>query len=67
MDTLAHADIFFFVTTICTVVVTALLVIALIFAISLLAHARRMAARARAEAEKLFAIFYFIRQIFRII
>ena len=67
MDTLAHADIFFFVTTICTVVVTALLVILLIFAISMVARARKMAMRAKVEAEKLFAIFYFIRQIFRII
>lgn len=67
MDTLAHADIFFFVTTICTVVVTALLVIALIFAISIMSHARKMTMRAKVEAEKLFAIFYFIRQIFKII
>ena len=67
MTTLAHADIFFFVTTICMVVVTALIAIALIFAISILAHARKMARRARVEAEKLFAVFYFIRQIFRLI
>ena len=67
MDTLAHADIFFFVTTICTVVVTALIVIALIFAISMLAHARKMTMRARTEADKLFAAFYFIRKLFKVI
>jgi hypothetical protein len=67
MDTLAHADIFFFVTTICTVVVTALVVIALIFAISIMSHARKMTMRAKEEANKLFAVFYFIRQIFKLI
>ena len=50
MDSLVHADIFFFVTTIAVVVVGILFVIALIYLIRLLHRAHEIAEQVRAEA-----------------
>lgn len=65
METLVQADIFFFVTTIAVAVVAIFAVIALIYFINLLSQLKRMAARAEVAGEKIYAIFYFIRKLFK--
>jgi hypothetical protein len=49
MDTLIHADIFFFVTTIAVVIVTLLLAIALIYLIKVLNRIKNIAEQIREE------------------
>ncbi len=65
METLIHADVFFFVTTVAVVIVGALMVIALIYVITILARFKEMLARARAAGERIYSIYYFIRNIFK--
>ena len=53
MNTLMHADIFFFVTTICIVILTVLLIIAWIFFMRILDSIHRLVDKARLEGEYL--------------
>lgn len=50
MDTLVHADIFFFVTTIAVVVVAAALTVALIYLAKVLSDMKKITGEAREEA-----------------
>ena len=49
MDTLVHADIFFFVTTIAVVVVAAVLAVALVYLVRILNDVKRIAEQVREE------------------
>jgi uncharacterized protein YoxC len=49
MDTLIHADIFFFVTTIAVVVITLLLIVVLIYVIKVLNRIKDIAEQVRQE------------------
>lgn len=49
MDTLIHADIFFFITTIAVVVIALLLIIALVYVIKLLSEIKGIAEQVREE------------------
>ncbi len=51
MNTLIHADIFFFVTTICVAVLTILIIVAWIYVIRILANVRSLTEKARVEGE----------------
>lgn len=51
MNTLIHADIFFFVSTICLVIVTVFLIIALTLLIKTLSDFRYIADRTRTEGD----------------
>ncbi|MFA6432596.1 MAG: hypothetical protein WCV82_02150 [Candidatus Paceibacterota bacterium] len=62
MNTLIHADIFFFVSTICFAVLTVLFVIGWIYGIRILANIYAVSSKARLEAEFLIAELGDIRQ-----
>ncbi|MDB5239246.1 MAG: hypothetical protein JWO00_581 [Candidatus Parcubacteria bacterium] len=51
MNTLIHADIFFFITTICIVVLTILAIVAWIYIIKILANVKKLTDKARIEGE----------------
>ena len=51
MNTLIHADIFFFVTTISIVVITVLLIIGWIYVMKLVSDLKRFSDKARKEGE----------------
>ncbi len=51
MDSLIHADIFFFVTTICVVILMILAIIAWVYIIKILANIKKLSDKARVEGE----------------
>jgi hypothetical protein len=53
METLIHADIFFFVTTIFIVVITAVIVVASVYIIGILRDLREISAKAKIEGEQI--------------
>lgn len=53
MDALAKSDIFFFITSVATVVVSALIVVALVYFIRVLRDVKEISARAKDEAGRL--------------
>ena len=55
MDTLAKSDIFFLITSIAVVIVTALLAVALIYAISILREAKKISAAVKDESAAVIA------------
>lgn len=65
MDTLVKADIFFFISSIATVVVAIFAVVALVYVIQTAKILKRLSERASTEADKLFTVIYFIRRIIR--
>ncbi len=53
MDTLVHADIFFFITAIATVVIAAILAIALVYLIRILKNARYISDKLKVASDDL--------------
>jgi len=53
METLIHADVFFFVTTIFIVVITAVILVASVYIIGILRDLREISAKAKIEGEEI--------------
>ncbi len=51
MDTLIHADIFFVITSVSTVIIAVLIIIAMIFLISILANMRYVSKKLKTESD----------------
>lgn len=66
MDSFMKADIFFFVTTIMSVIVGILAIIALAYVIKAAKTFQRLVRRAEMEADKLFTAFYFIKKVIKL-
>lgn len=53
MDTLIHADVFFFITSVAVIVVSAILVIALIYLIRILRDAKAVTGKVKEETKNI--------------